>query len=90
MSAPGTPATRAAAMLLAKPLVRAIYARHGAGCCWHVVLDDNNVEDEFIRFVVRDIMGGSRFDCGGPECRALAEIAPQLSTTQWAKLGSVR
>lgn len=26
----------------AAELVRQIYENHGAGCCWHVVLDDGN------------------------------------------------
>lgn len=26
------------------PVIRAIYDRHGAGCCWHIVLDDGNFE----------------------------------------------
>jgi hypothetical protein len=34
----------------AEELIRAIYARHPAGCCMHIVLDDLNVEDRHVHF----------------------------------------
>ncbi len=33
-------------------LFKSIYDRHPCGCCWHVVLDDGNNEDEHVRFCI--------------------------------------
>ena len=39
-------------MTRAVALARLIYARHAAGCCLHVVLDDGNTDDESVAHCV--------------------------------------
>jgi hypothetical protein len=71
---------------LAHVLKEEIYKYSGAGCCWHVVLDDMNVETSFVEYTIaRDV----------PECRnklnACREIGPlilKMSITQRKKLAS--
>lgn len=72
---------RTDAMVLAKTLVRRIYARHGAGCCWHVVLDDGNTTRSII-----DHSAETAGECGYMDCKALGELASLLSCTQFRKL----
>ncbi len=62
------------------PVVQALYRRNGAGCCWHVVLDDGNTAKHF---VLSTVEGGV---CGAPECMRLAELLPSMSVTQVTKL----
>lgn len=70
------------------PLVRALYARHGAGCCWHVVLDDGNYD--CVSWCVDRIEKEGCYDGGDTECFALAELLPRLSKTQLRKLNRLR
>jgi hypothetical protein len=69
------------------PLVRAIYARHPAGCCWHIVLDDGNIDDDSVRWCVENLL---RHEClddpDGGECLLLGLYMPLLSKTQRRKL----
>lgn len=58
----------------------AIYARHLAGCCWHVVLDDGNYDSAAfcIEYARKE---------GHADCRALADLVEQgVTRTQLAKL----
>ncbi len=32
------------------PVIREIYDRHLCGCCWHIVLDDLNIDRESVQF----------------------------------------
>lgn len=60
------------------PVIRSIYGRHGAGCCWHVVLDDGN-------FSSRDFCAKWAKDEG---CAGCIEATPMLlaaSLTQISK-----
>lgn len=75
---------RTDAMVLAKTLVKSIYARHSAGCCWHVVLDDGNTERAIIGHTAE--MAG---ECGYVDCKALGELASLLSCTQFGKLSKM-
>ena len=68
------------------PIVRALYARHSAGCCWHIVLDDGNVDDADVAWCVGWIREQG---CAGAECHQLAALLPQMSRTQRLKLGSL-
>lgn len=68
------------------PIVRGLYRRHAAGCCWHVVLDDGNYDS--VRWVVDSYMPTS--GCRAIECRQLAELLPQMSATQLRKLRRLR
>ncbi len=64
------------------PLVRTLYRRDSAGCCWHSVLDDGNVSDESVAYVVAHLL------CGATECAALADLLPRMSRTQRRKLAA--
>jgi hypothetical protein len=63
-----------------QPLVKAIYARHGAGCCWHVVLDDGNVGDDSVRFCIQEAQRNN-CDC----CKLLIPLMLRASRTQRLK-----
>lgn len=58
--------------------------RGGAGCCWHVVLDDGNVEDSFVEYA-EDTLSMCRGD--REACRELGAILLLMSKTQRLKLG---
>ena len=64
------------------PAVRELYARHPAGCCLHIVLDDGNVDDDSVRFCVGYAVGE-----GHTECEWLARILLRMSKTQRLRLG---
>lgn len=63
------------------PDVIALYTRHAAGCCLHIVLDDGNIEDENVEFCIQYAM-----DAKHPECEALARKLRSMSRTQRKKL----
>ena len=62
----------------ALPLKASIYARHSAGCCLHVVIDDGNLGDDTIRYC----LGVAEHD----DCRALAAMLLQMTPTQRRKV----
>lgn len=64
------------------PLVEALYQRHGAGCCLHIVLDDGNVRDSDVDFCVTYAE-----EQGHEDCLHLAQQLRAMSRTQRAKLG---
>ena len=57
-----------------------IYFRSLAGCCWHIVLDDKNIEDSFVQSCTRDAQH--------PECREIGPLILKMSPTQRRKLAS--
>lgn len=59
------------------PLVKKLYERHSAGCCLHVVLDDGNVEIDFVEFSL-DVAKRNLHE----ECKQLAELLMSMSITQ--------
>lgn len=65
------------------PIVKALYKRHSAGCCWHVVLDDGNTGKDSVAWCAEYARS---HPCEGPECRQLAELLPLMSVTQVTKL----
>lgn len=65
------------------PLVRAVYRRHSAGCCLHVVLDDGNAEQHFAESCLAGV------DAEHEDCRQLAAALVLMSFTQRAKLSSL-
>jgi hypothetical protein len=65
------------------PLVDAVYARHCAGCCFHVVLDDWNIEKHFI-----DSACDWAMERGHEDCMALAEKMRHMTPTQVRKLAA--
>jgi len=65
-------------VLDALPLKASIYARHSAGCCLHVVIDDGNLGDA----TVRRALDHAEHD----DCRALASMLLLMSPTQRRKV----
>jgi hypothetical protein len=67
--------------LRAIELVRRIYARHMAGCCMHIVTDDDNLEDSSVQFCL---------DCAREnncaECVELATLMLKMKRTQRFKI----
>lgn len=63
------------------PLVRAVYQRHCAGCCAHVVIDDGNVDQEFTESSLERAR-----ELGHADCIALCEALVQMTPTQRRKL----
>lgn len=41
-----------------------IYARHSAGCCWHIVLDDYNTTPSCIEYCIKE-RNTKHVDCAG-------------------------
>ena len=60
-----------------------IYARHAAGCCWHITLDDGNVGDSSVEFCIKY---AEENPCGHPECRELGPLMRRMSLTQRLKM----
>lgn len=60
-----------------------IYAQPGgsAGCCWHIFLDDHNLDDDSVAFCV-----GRAAEASHPICVALGPFVLRMSATQRAKL----
>jgi hypothetical protein len=71
------------------PLIREIYGSHPGGCCWHIVLDDGNVEDGHVRWVVDEWLSRpeSAERCKTRQaCMKLGELLPRMSRTQRSKM----
>lgn len=67
--------------LRAHELLLAIYGRRGGsvGCCWHVVLDDANVEDDFVQ-------DGVHVDRTHLDCVEMGGLLRKMTMTQRRKL----
>jgi hypothetical protein len=59
------------------PIVKAIYERHCAGCCLHIVTDDGNAEQECAEFCLTYAR-----DQGHEDCIQAAEMLVQMTETQ--------
>ena len=59
------------------PLARRIYERHPTGCCLHIVLDDENLEDGQIEFCA-----ARAHESGHALCAAVALLMRAMSKTQ--------
>lgn len=70
-------------LAVAERIRRSIYARPDGecGCCWHILLDDDNVEDEHANFCV-DLAR----ERGHDDCIALGYSVVRMSKTQRKKL----
>ena len=62
------------------PTIAEIYGRHGAGCCWHIVLDDQNTNRDSLDFSAKLAI---EKNCTG--CIAATPILLSASTTQLRK-----
>ena len=67
----------------ALPLVRAVYRRHAAGCCLHILTDDGNVEHTDAHFCL-DLARRE----GHSDCIAAAEMLVRMSRTQRRKIAA--
>lgn len=65
-------------------LVKALYATRegGVGCCLHIVLDDNNVDDSSVQFCLDWARSHKH-----PKCAEIALLLLAMSKTQRLKLG---
>lgn len=69
------------------PLVRAIYTRDrigAVGCCWHILLDDGNVDDIDVEFCADQARYHKHLDC-----LALVDPIKRMNKTQRRKLGGL-
>ncbi len=67
------------------PLVQAIYERHCAGCCLHILTDDGNVEQSSADFCLARAQ-----EAGHADCLGAAEMLVQMSSTQRTKIYNYR
>lgn len=67
----------------ARELIERIYAHHGAGCCWHVVLDDGNWD--CIEWVRESIAAGKNECITKGACAELAALDVTASILSRAK-----
>ena len=63
------------------PLLHAVYSRHAAGCCAHIVTDDDNTEDHCAEYCLQQAL-----EQGHADCIALCDALVQMSPTQRHKL----
>ena len=63
------------------PLVRAIYEKHCAGCCLHIVTDDDNCEQSSA-----DCCVDTARERGHADCLQAAEMLAQMTPTQRHKV----
>jgi hypothetical protein len=54
-----------------------------AGCCWHILLDDNNVDDDCVRWCIN--LAATQ---GHPVCIEIGPLLQRMSKTQRLKLAS--
>jgi hypothetical protein len=69
-------------------LARHIYQRHSAGCCLHIVLDDGNLEDDDVRFCIKQAARADA-ECQKSQdgwCGKLGEMLLPMSMAQRREL----
>lgn len=66
------------------PLARALYRRHSAGCCLHVVLDDGNTEASMLSGTEQRAR-----ELGHDDCAQLAALLAKMSRTQRRKISDL-
>jgi hypothetical protein len=59
------------------PLVRKIYEKHAAGCCLHIVTDDDNTENHMVDFCIQRAQ-----EQGHRDCEEAAVLLRRMSRTQ--------
>jgi hypothetical protein len=69
------------------PIIRALYRRHSAGCCWHVVLDDGNYDS--VAWSVARIEDEGCYEAPATECLELAKLLPKMTVTQIRKAAAL-
>ena len=72
--------------IAAHALMLAIESQMAAGCCWHILLEDGNVDDDDVRFCI-DWAEGNGERCRCPtSCRSIGGYLKAMSKTQRLKL----
>jgi hypothetical protein len=61
--------------------LQAVYRTNAAGCCWHILADDGNVEQGHVIFCEEYAR-----EHGHPACIAVIEPMSKLSRTQREKM----
>lgn len=61
-----------------------IYARHSAGCCWHIVLDDGNTDTGSVQWVLEKCLPQNGADHN--DCVEIGPLLLAMSVTQRDKL----
>jgi hypothetical protein len=69
----------------ANSLKETIYLIHSAGCCWHIVLDDQNVKDKDVDWVINVAIPARHIDTSNA-CRKIAPLMRSMSVAQRKKL----
>lgn len=67
------------------PLALSIYKRNGVGCCWHITLDDGNLDNHNVAFCAEQARAS-----GHADCIALIELMVHASKTQRGRLYNCR
>lgn len=70
------------------PWIAALYARHSAGCCLHIVLDDGNTEDDSVEWCIGHAIKNECYQCTviGFVLRVMSRTQRgKLSRTQWVR-----
>lgn len=62
-------------------LLREVYKDSAAGCCWHILADDGNIERGHVRFCVAECLKHDH-----PHCRAVMGPMSRLTYTQRAEV----
>lgn len=67
--------------IMALQHARAIYEVNGVGCCWHIVLDDSNLHEDWIRSTAADCGRSCSWNtCEVPDhCEALGPLLLGMS-----------
>ncbi len=68
----------------ALPFAQKVYDRSCVGCCMHIVLDDDNVDNNHVEWSLNKAR-----ERGHEDCIKLGEILMDMSKTQRLKLGSM-
>jgi hypothetical protein len=85
----------------ARELCTAIYEQHPCGCCWHIVLDDGNMDDGSVKACIRWAnetaeaqsarLGDTRYVCKTPAaCRELGPIMLAMRTDERLEVRCLR
>lgn len=45
------------------PLTKTIYERSAVGCCLHILLDDQNIDDSHVIFCLEEALKNNHEDC---------------------------
>ena len=67
------------------PILRRIYATHLAGCCWHVVIDDGNLEADYVASCAERARQNAETHDDGSDHAACVELADALGSGRYSR-----